>query len=177
MTESATYVINLKDNFSSPLRGLESKMNGFEGKVNGLGNSFKSLGGSIAGAFAGGFVAGGISELIGGLKNIASEAINVTREFTNMKEAISFASGDNAAKNIQFLDNEINRLGLDMQSTYKGFKTFQGALMGTSLEGEKGLEIFKAVSEAASVMKLSADQTEGTFLALGQMISKGNVQA
>jgi|ADGO01.1.fsa_nt_gi tape measure domain len=49
--------------------------------------------------------------------------------------------------------------------------------MGTSLEGEKGRDIFNAVSEAAAVMKLSAEQTEGTFLALGQMISKGNVQA
>lgn len=177
MSEKAIYEIRLKDQFSSPLGGLESKMNRFESHVSGLNNSFKGLGGTIAGAFAGGAVVSAAESLIGGLYNIGEEAVQVARNFTNMKDAISFASGPDAAKNISFLNYEVDRLGLNVESTYKGFKVFQGALMGTSLEGDKGREIFEAVSEAASVMKLSAEQTEGTFLALGQMISKGNVQA
>lgn len=152
-------------------------MNGFENRVGGLKNSVGSLGTAFAGAFAGGLVAGGITSIISGLKDITTEAINVTREFVNMRDAIEFASGSRAAENIQFLEDTIDRLGLAIEPTYKGFKTFQGALMGTTLEGEKGMKIFEAVSEAAAVMKLSGEQTEGTFLALGQMISKGNVQA
>jgi len=155
----ASYIVRLVDKFSSPLAAIEGKMNRFESSLN-------SLGGTIATVFA-----------ADKLLDFATAAFDVTREFTNMRDAITFASGDNATRNLQFLDDEINRLGLDVMSTYKGFKTFQGALMGTSLEGENGLEIFQAVSEAATVMKLSAEQTEGTFLALGQMISKGNVQA
>jgi len=155
----ASYIVRLVDKFSSPLAGIEGKMNHFESSLNSLGNTIVTV-----------FAADK-------LLDFATAAFDVTREFTNMRDAITFASGENATRNLQFLDDEINRLGLDVMSTYKGFKTFQGALMGTSLEGEKGLEIFKAVSEAATVMKLSADQTEGTFLALGQMISKGNVQA
>lgn len=177
MNESAVYEIRLKDSFSSPLKSLESKMNGFEGKVGGLKSSFSGLGETITGAFAGGLVVGGIAALVSGLKEIVTGSIEVTREFTNMKEAIEFASGSQAATNIKFLDDTINELGLDITSTYKGFKTFEGALMGTSLEGEKGREIFTAVSKAATVMKLSADSTEGAFLALGQMISKGTVSA
>lgn len=177
MNESAIYEIRLKDRFSSPLSGLETKMNSFEGKVGGLKNSFSGLGGTIAGAFAGGLVAGGIASLVSGLKSITAEAFNATREFTNLTEAIKFASGKDAGKNIQFLDEMIERLGLDMRSTFKGFKTWQGALMGTSLEGEKGRDIFESVSKAATVMKLSGEQTEGAFLALGQMMSKGTVSA
>jgi len=177
MNEKAVYEIKLKDSFSSPLKGLETKMDGFEGKVGGLKSSFMGLGNTIAGAFAGGAIVAGITSLVSGMKDLVNESIDVTRKFTNLKEAISFASGENAVGNIAYLDKEIDRLGLDVMSAYKGFKTFQGALMGTALEGKAGLEIFTALSEASTVMKLSADETEGAYLALGQMISKGNVAA
>lgn len=177
MSESAVYEIRLKDRFTSPLSGLETKMNGFEKKVGGLQGAFNGLGGSIAGAFTGGLIAGGITSIITGLKQIASEAIETARQFRNMEEAIRFASGDDAEKNIKFLDDTINRLGLDVNAAYKGFKTWQGALMGTRLEGEEGRRVFTEVSKAATVMKLSGEQTEGAFLALGQMISKGTVSA
>lgn len=167
--ETAYYDIRIRV-FDKPLDQLETKVNRFEKKVGGIGESLK-------GAFAGIFAAAGAGVLLSQLKDISIEAVNVTRQFQNMEDAIRFASGERADENMKFLDDIVKELGLDIESTHKGFKTFQGALMGTSLEGEKGLEIFKAVSKAASVMKLSADQTEGTFLALGQMISKGNVQA
>lgn len=167
--ETAYYDIRIRV-FDKPLDQLESKVNRFEKKAGGIGQSLK-------GAFTGIFAAAGVGVLLSQLRDISIEAVNITREFKNMEDAIRFASGERADENMKFLDEIIKELGLDIKSTHKGFKTFQGALMGTSLEGEKGLEIFKAVSKAASVMKLSADQTEGTFLALGQMISKGNVQA
>lgn len=176
-TESAVYEIKLKDQFTTPLSGLETKMNRFEGHVSGLQGSVNGLGASIAGAFAGGALIGGIESLISGIKNIAIEAVNTAKEFRNMEEAIAFASGDNAKTNLGFLNRVIVQLGLDVESAYKGFKTFQGGLMGTTLEGEKGLRVFEAVSKAATVMKLSGEQTEGAFLALGQMISKGTVSA
>ncbi len=175
MTE--VYEIKLKDGFTSPLSGLESKMNKFESSVGGLQGAFSNLGQTIFGVFGGNLLSGGVQGILSGIKDLAVESVKVAREFTNMKDAIAFSSGGDAEKNLKFLDDTINRLGLDINSTYKGFKTFQGALMGTSLEGDKGREIFTAVSEAASVMKLSAEQTEGSFLALGQMISKGNVSA
>lgn len=173
----ANYIIKLQDSFTSPLGRMEGNMNRFESKVQHTQGVVSQFGNAFAGAFAGSLIAGGIQGAISMIKDLGVEVINVAREFGNMKSAIEFASGKDAATNIQFLDDEINRLGLDMQSTYTGFKTFQGALMGTSLEGEKGRYIFESVSEAASVMKLSAEQTEGSFLALGQMISKGTVSA
>lgn len=175
--ERADYEIRLKDSFSSPLGGMENKMNGFERKLGSLSGSVSLFGSTLASAFAGGAAVGAVESLLSSVANIGEEAINTAREFTNMRDAIAFASGGDAEKNLKFLNDTIDRLGLNLESTNKGFKTFQGALMGTTLEGDKGRDIFTAVSEAASVMKLSAEQTEGTFLALGQMISKGNVQA
>lgn len=137
-------------------------------------SSFSTL---LAGTFGGSFIAGQVSNFLSMLKQIPVEAFNTARGFTNMSDAIKFASGADATKNIKFLDDTIDKLGLDINATYRGFKTFEGALMGTVLAGQKGRDIFTAVSEASSVMKLSGEQTEGAFLALGQMISKGNVSA
>lgn len=173
----ADYTIRLQDRFTNTLGGMENRLNRFESAISKTQGSVNSFGASFAGGFAGGFIAQGISTLTDKIKELGMESINTAREFSNLKGAIEFASGPAAQQNIQFLNDTIDRLGLDMQSTYKGFKTFQGALMGTALEGDKGREIFTAVSEAATVMKLSAEQSEGAFLALGQMISKGNVSA
>ncbi|MCT4314861.1 tape measure protein [Elizabethkingia anophelis] len=94
-----------------------------------------------------------------------------------MTNAIEFASGQDGAKNIAFLDERIKSLNLNMESSYKGFQTLSGSLKGTALEGQATRDIFDAVGIAATVMNLSAEQSEGAFLALSQMASKGKVQA
>ena len=50
-------------------------------------------------------------------------------------------------------------------------------MMGSKLQGDPTREIFKSVSIAASAMGLSAEDAKGTFLALGQIMGKGKVQA
>lgn len=102
------------------------------------------------------------------------EIVQTTAKFQSLENAIK-ATGD--AKNLQFLNEQVDRLGLDITAAYNGYKTFSGALMGTALAGEQGNKVFRQVSEAATVMGLSGEQTEGAFLALGQMMSKGTVSA
>lgn len=172
MTE-ATYLIRLRDMFTGPLSRMENKMNSFEGHINRVQGSVNSFGSTLTSIAR----TTGLLYLANQAKELATEAFTATMEFNNLKEAINFAGGENAVQNMEFLNDTINRLGLDITSTYKGFKTFEGGLMGTSLEGQKGLKVFEAVSEAAAVMKLSGEQTEGAFLALGQMMSKGTVSA
>ncbi len=98
-------------------------------------------------------------------------------KFEGYENAIRFASGAAATKNFQFLDNQIDKLNLNVDSSYKGFKTLAASLKGTQLEGQSTRDIFEAVSIASTTMGLSADQSEGAFLALSQMASKGKVQA
>lgn len=131
-----------------------------------LGSLAKKASIALAGAFA-----------VGSVIAFGNEVTRVTAQFEGYKNAIEFASGQNGAKNIQFLDDTIKTLNLDMASSYKGFQTLTGSLKGTALEGQATRDIFEAVGVASTVMNLSAEQSEGAFLALSQMASKGKVSA
>ncbi|KFF13106.1 hypothetical protein IW15_10100 [Chryseobacterium soli] len=114
---------------------------------------------------------------VGAVISFGKEVTGITSKFEGMENAIVFASGQEGAKNIAFLDTTIKDLNLNMESSYKGFQTLTGSLKGTALEGQGTRDIFEAVGIAASVMNLSAEQSEGAFLALSQMASKGKVSA
>lgn len=132
----------------------------------GLSKIAKRAGGILAGVFA-----------IGKLIAFGNEVTSVTARFEGFQNAIEFASGEDGAKNIEFLDNMIKDLNLDMGASYKGFQTLSGAVKGTSIAGQGLRDIFEGVATAATVMNLSSEQSEGAFLALSQMASKGKVQA
>jgi tape measure domain-containing protein len=50
-------------------------------------------------------------------------------------------------------------------------------MLGSKLQGQATKDIFDGVQVAASAMGLSSEDAKGTFLALGQMMGKGKVQA
>lgn len=158
MDKNLQYTLSLKDLFSSKMKDAENATSRLDGKVNGLGSRLKTLAGGLGAAFA------------------VRSIVTTTANFQSLENAINATSTD-GAKNIQFLNEQVDRLGLDINAAYKGYKTFSGAMMGTNLAGEQGNKIFRQVSEAATVMGLSGEQSEGAFLALGQMMSKGTVSA
>jgi tape measure domain-containing protein len=127
-------------------------------------NSIFSLKSAILGLGAGAII-----------KDITQTAVT----FQSLQQAVSAATGGavNGAQSMAFLRSEAERLGLNLETTVSSFKTIAAAAQGTSLAGAETRRIFTAVSEAATVMGLSADQTEGSLLALSQMISKGKVSA
>lgn len=113
----------------------------------------------------------------GQLFAFGNEITSLEAKFEGFENAIRFASGDDADQNLQFLDARIKDLNLDVGASYKGFQTLAGSLKGTKLEGQGLRDIFDGVSIAATTMNLSSEQSEGAFLALSQMASKGKVQA
>jgi tape measure domain-containing protein len=155
------YRLSLQDLFSKKMQGAAAETKRMDSAMSGLGSRISSVIGTIAVASLG--------------KNI----VETTAKFQSFNNAINSASGSASAgaANIKFLNEQVDRLGLDINAAYGGYKTFSGALMGTALEGDKANTVFKQVSEAATVMGLSGEQTEGAFLALGQMMSKGTVSA
>ena len=66
---------------------------------------------------------------------------------------------------------------MNLNSLTDSYTKFFVATKGTNLEGAETRRIFDSVSKSAAVMALSAEDTEGALKALGQMISKGKVQA
>lgn len=86
-------------------------------------------------------------------------------------------SAEEAGLAYQFIREEANRLGLDIETSAKSFAKFAASARGTSLEGEGVQKVFTGISEAGAAMKLSTDEMDGVLLALSQMMSKGTVQA
>lgn len=124
--------------------------------------------------------------LVGGFRGVASGAtlataglINLRLQFEQIEKTAQFATGSLQAgtEAFNFAREEAYRLGLDLRATAQSYAQFAAAAKGTALEGEGTRKIFSAVSQAATVLQLSAHDTRGALRALEQMISKGNVQA
>jgi len=117
---------------------------------------------------------------VAGLVNYNNQAIETAANVESMTNAIRFSSKDtdDFTQNMSFLkDNIIGKMKMPMMETYEGFKTLSGAMMGTKLQGQGARDIFESVSMGARVMGLSAADVHGTFIALGQMMSKGKINA
>lgn len=176
MSEKTVYVIELNDKLSPGLKkaaasalGLDNAMGkASNGGVGGLKSSIMGLLPALAAA--------GVA-----MKafQFASESVRSAREFESLTNAITFASGsmEEGARNMDFLRSRSNLLGLDLLSASEGFKTISAAAMGSALEGQATRDIFDGVSVAVSAMGLDAETAKGTFLSLGQMISKGTVMS
>lgn len=115
----------------------------------------------------------------GAILAAAKDVTAITAKYEAYENAINFASGTaiEAAKNQAFLADTIDRYRLPMEAATSGFKQLTASMMGTKLQGEQSRRIFDAVGVAATAMNLTGEQVNGTFLALGQIMSKGKVQA
>jgi tape measure domain-containing protein len=120
------------------------------------------------------------SLLVGGIfVTMAKNVLDARVRFESLNATLKAVTGTQAAASaeFQFAAQTARELGLNFDATVGAFARFTAAAKGTALEGEATREIFTAVAEASRVLGLSASDTEGVFLALGQMISKGTVQA
>lgn len=82
-----------------------------------------------------------------------------------------------ASKQFSMISSFANKMGLDVLSAADGYVKLTAATKGSSLEGEQTLDIFKGVSNAVTALSLSADDANGIFRALGQIMSKGTLSS
>jgi tape measure domain-containing protein len=163
--KNVTYVLSLEDRLSRPAANIEKNFRRLDKAAERTGSSItRFLGAAV---------------LTIGVQRLGSEIIETTAEIQALNNAIVFASGtaQEGANNLQFIERTANDLGLSIRAAKEGFKTFSGATIGTNIQGDQTREIFESVSIAASAMGLSADNAKGTFIALGQILGKGKVQA
>lgn len=100
----------------------------------------------------------------------AQEALN------RLNLSYSAVFGADAQNQLKQIYAQADRIGLKFVETAQAAKGFFAAGKGTTLE--KDMQgIFKAVTDAGAALQLSTDEVNGALLALGQMISKGKVQA
>ena len=104
------------------------------------------------------------------------EVAQMAAEFDGLVRSLQAISGADAAREIGYITEASSRLGLDLASTSKAYASWLASIRGTALEGEKGRQVFEAVSGAMSRLGKSSADTQGVIEALSQMVGKGVVQ-
>jgi tape measure domain-containing protein len=167
-TYDVKYILKLRDMMSAKLKQADANTKNLNMSVNKLKASMGGLGTGLAGVFA-----------VGAGVTAGKEIIETTARMEALQAAIKFASGsaEEFARNQAFLRRKGKELRLEAFASAEGFKTLLGSLKGSNLTGEDARNVFDAVATAARTMGLSAEQQKGAFTALGQIISKGKVQA
>ena len=136
--------------------------------LNNIGGIAEKAGKYIAGIFA-------VSKIIDFSKSVAQATI----QFQSFQRVLDFTSGSATAgaRSMAFLIETSNRLGISLQASIAGFKTLSGAATQAGLSNAQTQKVFENVASAVKAFGLSSEDARGVFLALGQIISKGTVQA
>jgi len=163
---TANDIIRAHEAMNTKLKAIDEQQYGRQiSLLEKLGKNWLSVTSAITVAY--GALAGG--------KQLIDAALAMER----INSAMSSSVGDSnkAARELQYVREESQRLGLNLNDTALAYSKFAAAARGTSIEGEQTRKIFSAVSEAATALRLPTEQASGIFLALSQMMSKGKVQA
>lgn len=105
--------------------------------------------------------------------------LDATSQVQKYENILKVASGtqEEYAKNTAFLEGLSDKYNKNVLELGKSYAKLATATRGTNLEGEKTDRLFAAVTATSSALQMSVDETNGTFQAFIQMVSKGNVQA
>lgn len=130
----------------------------------------------LVGAFG---LVGGVAAFAG----IAKSIFDITKETQSLNLALKQVTGtqEEFIATQEFLNRIAEAYGIEINGLTKSYTGFlaasQNAIDNGSITATQIQEIFESVSKASGAMGLSVEQQQGAFLALQQMISKGNVQA
>lgn len=113
------------------------------------------------------------------LSNFFSQLIQMARETSKAVTALKNVSGSTAqfADNLRYTTQLAQKYGVyvnDITSNYAKF-TAAASIAGMTLADQR--KLFESLSRAAAGFGMSADDTNGMFLAVTQMMSKGKIQA
>jgi tape measure domain-containing protein len=104
--------------------------------------------------------------------------VDATAQMQALENQFRFASGGvkEGAADLAFINERSKFLGISFEATARSYAKLAAATKGSRLEKEtRG--ILEGVATAASVMHLTADETNRVIFALQQMVSKGKVSS
>lgn len=136
-------------------------------------NAFRSMQAQIL-TFAAAMGFAGVS-----LSNFFSLLVQVARETSKAVTALKNVSGSTAlfADNLRYTTQLAQKYGVyvnDLTSNYAKF-TAAASIAGMTMANQR--KLFESLSRAAAGFGMSADDTNGMFLAVTQMMGKGKIQA
>lgn len=116
--------------------------------------------------------------VIGATVALGKSIMTAGQDLQSMESGLTAVTGsaDKAAKEMQYLRDQSNRLGLDLIGTGKDYTKFLAAV-GDKATQKQTRTLFEGVSEYGTVLGATADDQSRALKALNQMYSKGTVQA
>ncbi|MBD8896227.1 tape measure protein [Desulfovibrio desulfuricans] len=115
-----------------------------------------------------------LNSVVGTMRSLTDSMLQMSR--LNISYQTIFGNEYGATQQLQHIYSQTQAVGLEFQASASSAKTFFSAAQGTSLQKDMN-GIFDAVSSAGAALQLSSEDMSGIYLALGQMVSKGKVQA
>ena len=145
----------------------------FKAGANYVKSAFRSMQMQVL-TFAAALGAGGV-----GLNNLVSRFISVARETNRVTTALKNVSGSaiQYADNMRFLIDMAKKYGLEINALTGNFAKFTAAASASNMSMVDQRKIFESVSRAVTAFGLSAEDSNGVFLALSQMMSKGKISS
>lgn len=167
MAASAYITLTARDAVTPTLKKIQGEMEATARSVRRFGDNFASLATL-------GFGTG----LAVSLYEIGKASVEAQMQVERLDKAFGAIYGNaaQAQQQLDFIRKTSRELGQEFYSTAEAAKTFFAAGQGTSLSSQLN-EIYTGFSKAGAALALSADDMQGIFLALGQSMSKGKVQA
>jgi tape measure domain-containing protein len=134
---------------------------------------------SILGVAGGIGLATGIGAIAAQLKALVVDSVSLAAKMQDLNLAFRAIDGSAAAANstLTFLFQTSQKLGVDFERVAEGFKRFDQAAKGTTLEGERIRTVFENILTGARALGSSSQQTASAILALEQMLTKGRLSA
>lgn len=115
-----------------------------------------------------------------GAINLAGGAVDAYKTRQQALIKISQVVGkDQRALNAEwdYMEGLANRLGVKIEDVAQGYTSFAVAAKATGLSLQQTKYVFESITKTGRVFHLSADDMQGVFRAMQQMLSKGQVYA
>ena len=115
-----------------------------------------------------------------GAINLANSAVDaaITRQQTMSAIAVVVGKDQKAqAKEWEYVNQVADYFGSNLESMAKSYGKFSAAAKGSGLGQKESKELFENVTSIGTAYGKTADQMNLVFLAIEQMLSKGNISA
>ncbi len=109
----------------------------------------------------------------------AREAVAAAASMETLQAGLKAVTGDSAkaAQELEFVRAVASKVGVDTVEAGRAFLGLAASTKGTAVEGKATRDVFEAVATAMGKAGKSSAETSNALVALGQMASKGTVQA
>ena len=104
-----------------------------------------------------------------------ADGIKQTLALERAQVSLNTSLGVNGVKAYEFATTAAKKYGLGLTSTVQSFSKFTAAATAANIPLKVQTDLFDAVTRTAVTFGMTADETQGAFMALQQMASKGAV--